>query len=151
MLKKLAFIDFLLKARAQTYAGNKGQVKPLLAGSRQYEYKSGKLLYRDIYNIGKGRFVGLETIYLNGQPIWSMSYYGNFEKMTEEEVDSVLRKALITKWDRVRLWHKVSYQVNGYTYKNEGSGNADQFDGGETIQKDGQTLYYFYYASGVID
>src|SRR3989344_3908542 len=97
MLDKKELTDFLLKSRTKTYAGNSGKVKPLLEGARQFEYKNGNWLYRDIYNQGRGKFAGLETIYFGGKPVWSESYYGNFEKMTEEEVDKILRRALIDK------------------------------------------------------
>lgn len=150
MLDKKSFLKFLLKARTKTYAGEKGSTKPLLPWSRQFEYSEKDFHYRDIFNIGNGKFAGLETVYMKGKPIWSLSYYGNFEKMTEEEVDKTLRKALIDKWDKVRLWNKVTYKIGEYTYINEGSGNVDQFDGGESIEKDGETIYFFYYASGII-
>lgn len=150
MLDKKKLLKFILKASKNTYASEGGSVKPLLPGSKQLEYSEGDFLYRDIYNLGNGKFAGLETVYLKNTPIWSMSYYGNFEKMTEEEVDKVLRKALMDKWDKVRLWNKVTYKVGKYTYINEGSGNIDQFDGGERIEKNGETLYFFYYASGII-
>jgi len=142
--------QFLLKARTKTYAGHSGQVKPLLIGSKQLEYKEDNWLYRDIFNIGNNKFAGLETIYFNNKPVWSMSYYGNFEKMTEEESDNTLRKALIDKWDKVRLWNNVEYKIGDFIYTNEGSGTIDEVEGSERIEKNGKTVYFFYYAGGFI-
>jgi hypothetical protein len=150
MLNKKEYIKFLLKARTKTYAGESGGVEPLLPGSKQFEYSEKKYTYRDVFNIGNGKFAGLETVYQKNKPVWSMSYYGNFEKMTEEETDKILRKALIDKWDKVRLWNKVIYKIGKYVYINEGSGNINEFDGGERIEKNGEILYFFYYASGII-
>src|SRR5690348_5162661 len=135
MIDKHKLIKFLLTARTKTYAGAGGKVTPLLTGSTQLEYSEANWLYRDIYNIGNGKFIGLETIYFENKPVWSMSYYGNFEKMTEEEADKILRKALQDKWDKVRLWNNVRYTVDNYKYTNEGSGSADEFNGSEKIEK----------------
>ncbi len=150
MLNKKELTDFLLKSRTKTYAGNSGKVKPLLEGARQLEYKEGNWLYRDIYNQGRGKFAGLETIYFEGKPVWSESYYGNFEKMTEEEVDKILRHALIDKARDVRIWNTVRYEMGDYIYLNEGSGNIDELEGSERIEKNGETVYFFYYAGGFV-
>lgn len=150
-ISKTELKRFIIESRTKTYAGNSGQVsKPFLQGSRQLEYSKSDWLYRDIYNIGNKKFIGFETIYFKNTPVLSMSYYGNFEKMTEEEVDKILRKALIDKGDNVRLWNVVKYKMDEYSYINEGSGNIDQFEGSERIEKNGKTLYFFYYASGLI-
>ncbi len=150
MINKDHLTLFLLKARKNTYAGNAGEITPLLIGSRQFEFKEDEFLYRDIFNIGNSKFVGLETIYYKNKPVWSMSYYGNFESLSEEEVDKVLRKALVEKWDNVRLWNNVQYKIDDYVYTNNGSGDIDEFDGSEKLEKNGKTVYYFYYAGAFI-
>lgn len=151
MIDKKKLTDFILNARTKTYAGNVGEVEALLTGSKQFEYSDGEWLYRDIYNQGNGKFVGLETIYYQGKPVWSMSYYGNFEKMTEEGADAVLRKALIDNWDKVRLGNNVTYKMDdGFVYKNQGSGSIDEVEGSEEITQNGKVMYYFYYAGAFI-
>ena len=149
-MDKNKLTQFLLKARTKTYAGHSGRVKPLLVGSKQLEYKEDNWLYRDIFNIGNNKFAGLETIYFKNKPIWSMSYYGNFEKMTEDEADKILRKALTDKWDKVRIWNNVEYKIKDFVYINEGSGNIDEFEGSEIIEKNSETVFFFYYAGGFI-
>jgi hypothetical protein len=146
MMNKNDLIPFLINARKNTYAGNAGEVTALLVGSRQFEFTEGELLYRDIFNIGNNKFAGLETIYYKNKPVWSMSYYGNFESLSEEEVDTILRKALVEKWDKVRLWNDVKYKIDEYDYSNNGSGDIDELDGSEKLEKNGETVYYFYYA-----
>jgi len=150
MINKDSLTSFLLNARKNTYAGNAGEIIPLLEGSRQFEFKEKEFLYRDIFNIGNNKYAGLETIYHKSKPVWSMSYYGNFENLTEKEVDTILRKALSEKWDRVRLWNNVKYKIDEYEYSNNGSGNIDELDGSEKLEKNGETVYYFYYAGGLI-
>lgn len=151
MIDKKKLTDFILTARTKTYAGNVGEVKPLLAGSKQFEFSDSDWLYRDVYNQGNGKFVGLETVYYQNKPIWSMSYYGNFEKMSEEGADAVLRKALIDNWDKVRLGNNVTYEMDdGFVYENAGSGNIDEVEGSEEITQNGKVMYYFYYAGALI-
>ena len=140
--------NFLIKARAKTYAGNSGGVTQLLPGSKQLEYKEGEWLYRDVYNQGNKIFAGLETVYFKGAPVWSMSYYGNFKEMTEKEADKVLRGALIAKKDTARLWHDVEWENEGYTYTCSGYGSIDELGGEEEISKDGQKLFFLFYAGG---
>lgn len=147
---KQKLTNFILKARTKTYAGNQGEVKPLMEGSKQFEYSSNDWLYRDLYNQGNGKFVGLETVYFRNSPVWTMSYYGNFEKMTEQEADGILRKSLIDNKEKVRLWNNVTYEIDNFTYKNEGNGNIDEFEGSEEISKRGEKVYYFYYAAAFI-
>ena len=141
---------FLLKARTKTYAGNAGKTQAVLGGSVQFEYVEGDYLYRDIYYIGNRIFSGIEAIYFKGKPIWSMSYFGDFKKMTEKETDKVLRKALIENWKTTRLWSKVEAKYNEFQYICEGRGLIDEMYGTEKVIKNGDTLFFFYYAGGII-
>lgn len=77
MYNEKDFLDFLIQAKKATYAsqGDNASVTPLLKGSRQLEFLEGDFLYRDIY-FGMSYFIGQETVYYKGNPIWSMSYSG---------------------------------------------------------------------------
>ena len=150
MLDKNKLTQFLLTARTKTYAGDGGKVDPFLKDSAQLEYREEDWLYRDIFNQGNGKFIGIETIYYQDNPVWSMSYYGNYEKMTEKEADEILRKALVDKWDEARLWNNITYKIGDFTYINEGSGTIDELEGSEKIEKSGESVYFFYYAGAYI-
>lgn len=141
---------FLLAARDKTFATDKGKAKPLLKGSRQNEYKEGEWFYRDIYYAGAGRFVGLETMYFRDAPVWSLSYFGNFAAMTEEETDRILRGVLIAKKNEMRMWTKVTWREGEFSYVCDGYGNIDELGGQEEIHKGRTRVYYFYYAGGVV-
>jgi hypothetical protein len=148
--KKLTI--FLKKARTKTYAGGEGKVKPAFTGSDQLEYKEDDWFYRDIYYTGNGIFMGLETIYFQDKPVWSMCYYGNFKRMTEKEVDRVLRKALLENWQKTRLWSYVEWEFENYKYicTPDFQGSIDETAGSEKIFKDEKEVYFFYYAGGFI-
>ncbi len=152
MQDKKKLLQFLLKARTQTYAGGEGKVEPTLNGSVQLEYKEGEWFYRDIYYIGNGIFMGLEVVHFQEKPIWSMSYYGNFKKMTEEEIDEILRKALMDKWQEVRLWKRVEWKKDEFKYicEPDFEGSVDEMAGIEKILKSGEQVYTFFYAGGYI-
>lgn len=152
-MSKERLLQFLLKSRTQTYAGGKGKVKPILDGSVQLEYKEGTWLYRDIYYTGNSIFTGLETVYFQGKPVWAMSYYGNFKGLAEEEIDKILREALIKNWQEARTWKKVEWVKNDYRYICEpdfGGGSIEELAGSEKIFKKGKQVYSFFYAGGII-
>jgi len=149
-MDKEALEAFLLKARTKTYAAAKGGVKPVLIGSKQLEYKLGDFLYRDIYFVGNGIFPGLETVYFKDQAVWSMSYFGDFRKMSEDQVDAMLRKALIDNWQGVRIYKTLEKDYGNFTYRCDGSGSIDRLEGSEEISIKGRQVYIFYYGGGFI-
>jgi hypothetical protein len=149
-MKKDELEQFLLKARAKTYAAALGKSIPLLPGSVQYDYAGGDFSYRDCYYIGNGIFPGLETVFQNGKPIWSMSYFGDFSKMTEEQVDNMLRKPLMELWETTRIYNRVEKNYENFKYICEGSGSFDELKGTEEIYVGNEKVFFFYYAGGFI-
>jgi hypothetical protein len=142
-MKKGALEKFLLQARTKTYAAAVGKSKALLPGSVQYEHEDGDFSYRDVYYIGNGIFPGLETVFHNGKPIWSMSYFGDFSKMTEEQTDTMLRKALMEQWETTRIYNRVEKHYKNFRYICEGSGSIDKLEGTEEIYVGKEKVYFF--------
>jgi len=151
-MNKTLLTDFLLKARTETYAGNRGKVRPLLKDSKQLEYKEGKWFYRDVHYGENGIFVGIETIYFKNKTVWSMSYYGSFKKMTEKEIDSILRVALLKNWKTARTWKRVVWKKGIYTYTCEPDfgRSIEEMGGSEYILKNKNEVYKFFYAGGIL-
>lgn len=152
MLNKEELLQFLLKARTKTYVGESGKVTPVFDGSTQLEHKEGDWLYRDVYYTGNRIFMGLEAVYYQNKPVWSMSYYGSFKGMTEEELDKILRKALMENWETTRIWKKVEWEKDEYKYicQPDFEGSIDELAGSETISKQEKEIYKFFYAGGII-
>lgn len=142
---------FLIKARVQTYAGSVGVVKSALNGSKQLEYQYGDLLYRDVYYIGKDKFYGIETVFDGDKPIFGMSYYGNWGDMTEDEIDKILRGALIAN-PKTRLNKEINWEKDGFKYscQPDMTGDLTEIGGTETISKGDDQIYIFYYAGGML-
>lgn len=141
---------FLLKARTKTYAAANGKSETLLPGSVQYEYEEGDFSYRDNYYIGNGIFPGLETVFYKDKPVWSMSYFGDFSGMTEEQADNMLRKALMELWETTRMYTKVEKEYPDFKYVCDGSGSFNELEGTEEIYVGEDKVYFFYYAGGFI-
>lgn len=151
-MDKKHLTNFLLKARTKTYAGNGGKVKPALKGSKQLEYKEKNWLYCDRYFTGNKIFIGIETVYFKSRPVWGMSYYGNFKKMTEYEVDSILRRALIEKWKIARTWKTAKWKEGNYKYISVPNprGSISEMSGTERIFKNRKEVYSFFYSGGML-
>lgn len=143
--------NFIINARTKTYAGDGGKVAPLLSGSDQLEFVENNWLYRDVYFTGKNTFYGIETVYFKKQPIWGMSYCGNWGEMTEAEIDKILRGALIAN-PETRLYKKVSWDKDDFLYEcmPESTDGIDEIGGAETISKNGERIYVFYYAGSIL-
>lgn len=140
----------MLKARTQTYAAATGKAQPLLPDSVQYEYSDGEWSYRDVYYIGNGIFPGLEIVSYKNKPVWSMSYFGDFSKMTEEQADKMLRRALMDLWEVTRIYKRVDKDYGDFRYSCRGKGNIDELSGIEEIFADDEKLYFFSYSGGFI-
>lgn len=149
-MNKDELTQFLFKARLNTYAGNAGKASPALKDSTQLEYLEGDWLYRDVYYVGKNTFVGLETIYQKDTPVFSMSYFGNWGEMTEEEIDNVLRGALVVN-PETRAFTDVKWEKDGFLYEcATETDSIDEIGGTEVISKGGEQVYYFYYAGSLL-
>lgn len=152
MVDKEKLLGFLLEARTKTYAGSGGKVKPVLAGSKQLEYQEVEWLYRDVYYNGPGIFMGLEAVYFKGKAVWSMSYFGDYQGMTENEVDKILRGALLANWETTRIWKLVEWEKDDYNYTctPDFEGSIEKMAGTEKILKNKKQIYQFFYAGGLL-
>ena len=149
-MDKLALEKFLLLARTKTYAAATGKASSLLPGSVQYEYAQGDFTYRDIYYLGNGLFPGLEMVFYHDEPVWGMSYFGDFSQMTEEQIDKILRHALVDQWETARTYKTVKKDYGEFAYSCRGTGSLDELSGVEEIEIDGRRVYFFSYAGGYI-
>jgi hypothetical protein len=143
-------LDFVLRARTKTYAAQSGQTSPLLPGAVQFEYEDGPWCYRDVYYLGNGMFSGLEAAFREGRPVFSMSYFGDFSAMSEEQADSLLKPNLLALWEHARTHEHVMSEAPDHTYVCAGQGSPAQHQGLEEIFVDGARVYWLRYTGGVI-
>lgn len=145
---------FLVTAKQKTYAAqdvSEVRTKSMLPGSTQLEWTDGDWLYRDVY-YGSTRFVGQETIFRGGKPIWSMCYSGGI--LPDANLDqaahlyAVLKQAL-TQVTIDRPYRGPEKFVDGdYCYETTIDGNPNLFDGLEKISLDNKRQYELVFSGG---
>ena len=154
-IPKEKFAQFLCNAKKSTYAAgdNQAQIPPLVKGSHQLEFFQGSLLYRDIY-FGGDFFVGQETVYNEGKPLWAMCYAGGASEGVDPGetqgiynfLGAALRKVPVSAPYR----GPKKYETAGYLYKNRILGYLSRFSGVETILYEGISVYQLHYSGGIL-
>jgi hypothetical protein len=151
-----AFAQFLVRAKQNSYAalGGGAAVPPLLPGAHQLEYEEGGRLYRDVY-FGGHFFVGQETVYENGVPLWCMGYAGGLVDGVDPHVEAAsvydfLREALRRVGVERPYRGPHTYQQGAYAFSDSGEGHIGNFWGVETVTLDQKTVYRLRYHGGYI-
>jgi len=140
-------LQFLLDARVKS-----SSTKSVLAGSIQFEYRSGDLFYRNVYYLGRHQLNGMETVYRKDRPVWSMVYHGNWwSSMTKDEVREVLEAALTACVGTARINERAEWQRGIFIYRCDGKGLVSSFSGIEAIMKDSEQVYKLGYWGGWLD
>ena len=158
LLKEQELIDlqnFLIEAKKETYAnGTVEKAKSTRRGSSDYEYKNDKYSYHDTY-FGGTDFQGQAVVYQQEDaPIWGMIYYGRTldESLSEEAMDNALRPALmqVGEDDTIPVRGPKEFENQGYKYTFEVTGDLTNFEGEETIEKEGKKIYTLKCHGGMI-
>lgn len=68
-------VDFLVKAKKETYAGKGAETESSRPMSHDLIYSDGDYMYYDTY-LGGDKFAGEEALWIKGNPYWSMNYVG---------------------------------------------------------------------------
>jgi hypothetical protein len=141
---------FIVEAKTNTYASQRGEVASLRKGSKDLEYRRDRFYYLDSY-FGEKDFSGQEVVYLNDVAIWSMNYYG---RMVQDDVPpgfiETLREAL-QKVEPDRPYRGCAQYVSrGFTYKCSSDGMIQSFLGEETMAYDQKEVYRLYFHGGQI-
>ena len=157
-LSRSELVKFLILSKRKTYASggsdSQASVDAVLENSHQLEFRSGKLLYRDIY-FGEAFFAGHEIVYHGEDAIWSMCYVGGWtDKLTDLAEVSILGEFLQSALQQVPQEHPFRgplehYEAGRpYKYKNNPNGDIDKFKGVEYITRDGVIVYELNYCGG---
>jgi hypothetical protein len=79
-----------------------------------------------------------------------MCYYGNWGAMTEAEIDAILQGALRAN-PETRGYKPIQWEKDGFFYDcSPDTVSFDEVSGSEIITKDGERIYYLYYAGSVL-
>jgi hypothetical protein len=139
---------FLVEAKVNTYAAQRGNVDSSRKGSHDFAYSRGRYSYRDSY-FGEKDFSGEEIVCLADTPIWSMNYYGT---MLREDVPDgfieTLREALLKIRKEEPYRGCRHYARDRYEYFCTTEGAIGFFHGCETVEYEKEEVYRLYFHGG---
>ena len=143
---------FLALANKTGYAsGNRKSLTKEKNHSTSISFKSDVWEFYDNY-FGGEPYGGREVIFYKGQPVWMMVYYGSVDNSIKpEKIYPFLQKALGLFPKDYPYRGPAVFEEDGYIYKNNWSGEIDNFSGKETIINDNKEIYSASYIGGFID
>ena len=150
------FRQFLVNAKISTYASKSSEfiVDSILPHSHQLEFEDGPLLYRDIY-YGGIHFPGMEIVFFEGEPIWTMTYYGGLTYGTKPdeigEMGDVLKAALREVPSSAPFRGPEIFRLDEFIYTNETRRDLLQFSGQEYIYRADKKIYHLEYSGGLVE
>jgi len=145
--------EFLVKAKKSTYASGDVSKKIIEADkSTTLMFEDGDFKYHDNY-FGGEPYGGREVVFLKGEPVYIMVYYGlvNEETADFRGVYGVLQKALSLIPEDKPYRGPKEYEEGDYDYRNNFIGEIDDFSGEETINYKGKKVYKARYIGGLVD
>lgn len=143
---------FVVAAKAATYAGDGAKLLPYRLGSHDLQLAQGPWAYHDSY-VGGTDFQGQEVVYLHGEPVWAMSYYGYLvdpEALDAATAGQVIKRSLTALYAQGRFLGGWRFEALGYDYVDVTAGDVGRFTGWERIDRDGRMLYELRYFGGRI-
>ena len=147
MINRDELVTFLIRAKQKTYAGHGAEVESSRPASHDLRYEEGPLLYIDTF-LGGAKFAGEEAVWLDGDPLWSMNYYGRVigEPFSGDFLKAALYEVPVDKPFR----GPEHFEQGDYTYNCQCSGDFEWFQGYENISYKGQKIYELHFHGGVI-
>ncbi|MDR2977046.1 MAG: DUF5680 domain-containing protein [Streptococcaceae bacterium] len=143
------YIDFLLKAKKNTYANNSGQILSSRPSSYDQWYEEGDLTYIDSY-LGTHLFTGEEAIWEANNPVWAMNYTGRV--LSDNFSSKVFKRALMHPTAEYPYRGQPIYREEDYTYVMDVQGEFDWFAGKESMYYKEELVYELLFHGGkVID
>ncbi len=126
----LPVIDFLCRAKKNTYAANGATVTSSRPDSHDLSYSEDNMFYLDTY-LGGDNFAGEEAVWSDNTPVWAMNYVGRI--LADGFSGSFLKEALFLVTSE-RPYRGPEIYTNGdYTYCSTISGDFKWFNGTEQI------------------
>lgn len=142
--------NFLVTAKRNTYATQKGKVQSSRRSSKDLAFEENDYYYLDSY-FGEKYFSGEEIVYYKEVPVWSMNYYG---KLIKEDIPEgfieTLREALDNVSEEKPFRGPGEYNRAKYKYKCSNEGDIDFFKGIELILYENEEVYRLYFHGGYI-
>lgn len=141
---------FLLTAKKAAYAGGGAHAPSSRPASVDLPFQQGDYAYLDTY-LGGYAFIGEEAVWLRGNPVWGMNYYGT---MTVPEIPAgfsqFLKDALLRVPADAPYRGPHRYEAGIFTYTCEWEGSLGAFWGQERICAGDAVIYWLKFHGGSI-
>jgi transcriptional regulator with XRE-family HTH domain len=141
-------IDFLMRAKKSTYAGNGPETVSSRLQSHDLEFKDGDFYYLDTY-VGGEKFAGEEALWYKENPIWSMNYIGRV--LNPEFSGAFLKECLLLVPQDSPFRGPLSYGKGDYSYHSIVQGDFDWYQGYEEIFCKTIKVYECFFHGGLIN
>ena len=152
MPQTAALNRFVVVAKRTTYVGDGERAAPSRPGSHDLGFAEGAWSYRDSY-FGGTDFIGQETVWLNGEPVWAMNYYGFITRpdlIDASRAGATIKAALSAMYAEDRFLGGFDFSGPHGAYRDASVGDVTHFSGRETISVGGVEAYALDYHGGLI-
>jgi hypothetical protein len=143
---------FVVATKRQTYVGDGTRAEASRAGAHDLTFAEGRWSYRDSY-FGGSDFIGQETVWLDGEPVWAMNYYGYItrpELLDGARAGATIKAALSAMYAEGRFLGGWEWSGQHGVYRDGSVGDVAHFSGRETITVGGVEAYALDYHGGLI-
>lgn len=148
----VALERFIVAAKTATYVGDGQRAEPSRRGSHDLTFADGDWSYRDSY-FGGTDFLGQEAVWLAGEPVWAMSYYGYItapELIDAGRAGATIKAALSAMYREGRFLGGFDWAGPHGVYADRSTGDVAHFHGVETIAVGGREAYRLDYFGGLV-
>jgi hypothetical protein len=144
------FVQFLIEAKKNTYAGDGKLSAPSRPVSKDLAFEQGDYLYIDTY-LGSLDFIGEEAVWQQQKPIWAMNYYGvMLTDQIPEGFSKCLKGALLNAPLEAPFRGPDHYYDGSLKYTCTWKGDIERFEGIEQIRYSGKEIYRLVFHGGSI-
>ncbi len=141
-------IDFLIRAKRNTYAAKSGMVDSSRQKSHDLAYQEGDYYYYDTYLGGKC-FSGEEAVWIKGVPAWAMNYSGRV--IGEGFSGDFLKEALLHVPREYPYRGPLYFAQGPNAYHAVIQGKFEWYSGMEEIFFEGRKVYECMFHGGVVE
>lgn len=144
-------LEFIVKAKKNTYANPSVKARKLKDGSKELIFKEGHYTYRDKY-FGFNPFAGEEIVFQNDKAVWVMNYAGKTKTnpIFSKKIYTFLKKAMQQIKEEKPFRGPSNFKANNFEYRNKSSGDLSSFRGKEIIFYKDKEVYSLEYHGGFV-
>jgi hypothetical protein len=144
--------DVIVAAKAATYVGGGLKTQSSRPGSHDLQWSQGDWAYLDSY-FGGSDFVGQETLWQRGIPVWAMNYYGYIlrpDLIDAARAGETIKESLTAMYATGRFLGGFEFEGRHGRYIDQSEGDAAHFHGREIILVGGAEAYALDYLGGLV-